>query len=1276
MPTSDYRKHEVSFCSDVSKWADNWFQNHPEIPFGQSDIESFARGSSKRSDLRFYGRKLSGRGRLSLMGEVKLPGTPLGRSAFDPVLLQDAYNKATNENCRYFFAWNVEELALFDRSIWDAPTMHERLVGHWKLGLKLNRPTDVGLAEVQDKLFSQFLPKVFSDVSAIFAGKRKGDFSLAPSEFYIAVLESHLSGPRGPVRELRDYLALKAEKDTAFDTRLRAWMIEQQWNFDRKDQESWREAVDRAAHSMVYVLSNRLLFYQAVRLRNYLPDLAIPKSANTPKLALKYLKARFQEAVDKTGDYEPVFFPDQDESEWAALNALSGADSIEAWRKVIEAVERFRFKEIPTDVLGGVFQKLISPEERHKFGQHYTDENIVDVINAFCVRKGDDVVLDPACGSGGFLVRAYYRKAQLDRQLSHQEMLEQLYGCDINPFPAHLATLNLAARNIAREENYPRIARKNFFLVRQDAPEFCILPKAIRDNSGQRERETILLPELDSVVGNPPYVRQELIPKQSDKGVIPDQSKEYIAHAAELAFPELKLSGQSDLHLYFWPVAMQFLKESGWFGFLTSSSWLDVRYGFALQRWILENFRLIAILESVDEPWFEDARVKTAVTILQRCSDAGKREQNLVRFVRFKQPLASILGDREDEEQKQAAAEKLRDLVLRTKKDYSTDQLRILVKNQSELWSEGVALGEMFAKQKALAALSTAVNEDEEDEEQEQEDVVAEEQQDLHEGGYGGGKWGRYLRAPDFYFEIMREFGDKFARLGEIAAIRRGITSGCDAFFMPRDVSQELLKKHTSETEWQMLPIMRHCKRSEVASGKVIIIKAGDNTLHPIEKQYVRPELHSLMKVDRPVVRPEELDRVVLWVNQPLEEIKGTYAHDYIKWGSKQTFASKKSRPVPVPQRSTCIGRELWYDVTGLEPGAAFWPMTHKYRHIIPGNPSRIPCNHRLFDIHPFALDDLREKAFVAILNCTLVAAFKPFYGRYAGAEGTLDTEVFETSIVEVPDVRSVPQPICERLGAILEQVAKRPITHLVEQPFLDCHTEAEMRHLQQQPLGMPIELQQRDRRELDLAVFELLGVDDPKRREHLVDRLYAETTLYHREQRIQDIQSSINRTKSKGMKAAGQLELALDAWDHLETEWRKPLPVWLEENVHAAKTVELPEGEVRLSQSGNFFEANTLFFGKKPGRAHECATRAEAELLYRIAHDGLRGPVSIPSGEAQARKLLGELEYRLAEGRRKLMTLAAERAGTEKLREQVVQTLYRWFIHGKEAGHAHRAGA
>ncbi len=370
--------------------------------------------------------------------------------------MKDAYEKATNANCQYFFTWNVEHLALFDRALWDADTMHERCVGQWELGLELNTPADVMRAEVIARLRDQFLPTFYKSFSDIWTGQVT-DVSLPPSDFYITVLESHLAGPMGPVRELRDYLGLQSDQNAVFDARLREWMTrEQQWNFDRSDPDSWRKVIDRAARSMVYVLSNRILFYQAVRLRNDLPELEFPRRAKKdPKRALEYLHGCFEEAVERTGDYEPVFFP-EGEKEWAALMALSGTNSLDAWDRTIRAIDRFNFKEIPTDILGHVFQKLISPEERHKFGQHYTDEDIVDLINAFCIRKGDAAVLDPACGSGSFLVRAYYRKFELDKRLTNQELLEGIYGCDINPFPAHLATLS------KRRELSTRCAAKLF----------------------------------------------------------------------------------------------------------------------------------------------------------------------------------------------------------------------------------------------------------------------------------------------------------------------------------------------------------------------------------------------------------------------------------------------------------------------------------------------------------------------------------------------------------------------------------------------------------------------------------------------------------------------------------------------------------------------------------------------------------------------------------------------------------------------------------------------
>ena len=320
MPPLSYRQHETAFCAEISKWSDKIFETHPDLPFGSSDIESYGRGSLKRQDFRVYERKEEGRGQLALCGEVKLPGAAQGGSPFGLALMQDAFDKATRENCRYFFTWNVEHLALFDRSRWDAVSMHERCVHEWKLGAELNKPEDVTRPEVKARLQDDFLPRFYTEFADIWAGRKKG-LGQPPSDFYVSVLESHLAGPSGPVRELRDYLESESKHTATFKARLRTWMAEeQQWNVDPNAPVSWREAIDRAARSMAYVLGNRILFYQAVRLRNELPELKLPRTAKTPEKAFQYLRESFEEAVHVTGDYEPVFFPEA--KEWAAIRCF------------------------------------------------------------------------------------------------------------------------------------------------------------------------------------------------------------------------------------------------------------------------------------------------------------------------------------------------------------------------------------------------------------------------------------------------------------------------------------------------------------------------------------------------------------------------------------------------------------------------------------------------------------------------------------------------------------------------------------------------------------------------------------------------------------------------------------------------------------------------------------------------------------------------------------------------------------------------------------------
>lgn len=330
---------------------------------------------------------------------------------------------------------------------------------------------------------------------------------MPPDDLFIRSLESHLAWPTDLTRA---HIQAEAKASLTFDARLQEWMAAQNWYVVRGTPELWAEAVDRAARTLVYVLANRIIFYQALRARfSTLPELRL--RGKTAAETYSAMRRTFSYAVRRTGDYEPLFYPNDDADAWAGELVFAHAQALEAWRDALRGIAGYDFSRISSDTVGRIFQRLISPEERHRWGQHFTGDDVVDLINGFCVRRGDAAILDPACGSGSFLVRAYYRKRNLDPQRSHIDMLSGLCGSDIALHPAHLATLNLAAREINDKRNYPRIVRRDFFDVTPRDP-FCKLP----DNTGNSTVE-IILPSLDAIVGNPPYVRQEQIGKSEGK---------------------------------------------------------------------------------------------------------------------------------------------------------------------------------------------------------------------------------------------------------------------------------------------------------------------------------------------------------------------------------------------------------------------------------------------------------------------------------------------------------------------------------------------------------------------------------------------------------------------------------------------------------------------------------------------------------------------------------------------------------------------------------------
>ena len=215
---------------------------------------------------------------------------------------------------------------------------------------------------------------------------------------------------------------------------------------------------------------------------------------------------------------------------------------------------------------------------------------------------------------------------------------------------------------------------------------------------------------------------------------------------------------------------------------------------------------------------------------------------------------------------------------------------------------------------------------------------------------------------------------------------------------------------------------------------------------------------------------------------------------------------------------------------------------------------------------------------------------------------------------------------------------------------------------------ALPDELTQPDRRDLDDAVFELLGVADAEERSHLIDRLYEETTLHFRDVRVTEIQKMEDR-RSGGSTKFAVADHAADAWDALDLTDLTPLAEWVK--AHATgdcEVVNIPsERPVHLS-NGNLYDDETVYFGKGRRQHMVCQSRGEAELIARMATLGVTGEVCVPKSNKDAMKLTQALNIRHEKAATRLHELAASRSGDADTQEQVFNLLERWYVLGKPA--------
>jgi len=159
----------------------------------------------------------------------------------------------------------------------------------------------------------------------------------------------------------------------------------------------------------------------------------------------------------------------------------------EALAKIIFTLYKFDFSEIVGDPLGTLYQRYFDKETRKALGEFYTPQEVVEYILDAVGYEGRGIIgkrlLDPACGSGTFIVEALRRYLKASEQIAEEEgwskILKELcneyriVGFDIHPFATFMAQMQfmlvlIPAYKKAMEED-PHFVLNRLPIVRTDS---------------------------------------------------------------------------------------------------------------------------------------------------------------------------------------------------------------------------------------------------------------------------------------------------------------------------------------------------------------------------------------------------------------------------------------------------------------------------------------------------------------------------------------------------------------------------------------------------------------------------------------------------------------------------------------------------------------------------------------------------------------------------------------------------------------------------------------